>query len=111
MFYTFYQNNSGGYTITDGYFADYVIIEANTEKEAVDIMELNGAYDLPWCECCGERFGSPDDGTEKPEIYGKSIYTFTEKLLNHNFDDCPVKVHKLDGSTEHFIFSRREVML
>ena len=36
MFYTFYQNNSGGYTIENDDVAEFVIIEANSDKEAIN---------------------------------------------------------------------------
>ena len=71
MFYTFSQNNSGGYFTGP---AQYVIIEADSRNEAKRQAEeryglyFDGEED---CPCCGNRWSGCYDGTEKPEIYGK----------------------------------------
>jgi hypothetical protein len=91
MFYTFYQNNSGG-NFTGP--AVYVIIEANSAKEANDRAEDIGLYfngasedENGWsrdCPCCGDRWTaqwSDADGTEKPEIYGKHPATYSDVAI------------------------------
>jgi hypothetical protein len=81
MFYTFYQNNSGGsFDITED-LAEYVIIEASNHEEANQIAEsigiyFNGCEARIDCECCGNRWYpvSQYEGTEEPEIFGESMY-------------------------------------
>ena len=78
MFFTFTQNNSFG-TFDVNYNVDhFVIIEAESADEANDIGEhidiyFDGVEKGIDCECCGDRwYRSYGEGTEKPEIYGKS---------------------------------------
>ncbi len=77
MWYTFRQNNSGGFFDETEYLGEEVIIEANSENEAVSKAEDYGLY---WngvgtgedCKCCGDRWNTYAlEGTEKPEINGK----------------------------------------
>jgi hypothetical protein len=77
MFYTFYQNNSGGFL--DG--PEYIIIEADSAEKANDIAEsetpvyFDGcAHDID-CKCCGDRWYRAwvDDGTETPMVYGNEL--------------------------------------
>jgi hypothetical protein len=73
MFFTYRQNNSGGRFIG----AKYVIVEAESAKEADEIAEENDVYfdgvsDGYDCGCCGDRWSRQwEDGTEKPEICGE----------------------------------------
>ena len=87
MFYTFTQNNSGGVF----YGAKFVIIEADSHKQANQIAEENDVYfdgvsrQLD-CECCGDRWYPVDeyDGHSEPMIYGKPAEEF-----NDFFDRVP----------------------
>jgi hypothetical protein len=61
MFYTFIQNNSGGYFIRNDHLDHYVIIEASSLHEAVDRARATGIYfngtlDGVDCRCCGDRW-------------------------------------------------------
>lgn len=75
MFYTFYQNNSGGFFTKP---AHYVIVEADSAEEANAIAEQNGVYfdgveEGIDCRCCGDRWieiYDDDDCAENPTIYG-----------------------------------------
>lgn len=78
MFYTFYQNNSGGSFAANRDLAEYVIIEADTASEANDKAESIGIYFCGVdtgvdCGCCGDRWHpvSGSDGKTSPTIYGK----------------------------------------
>lgn len=73
-FFTFSQNNSGGFF--DG--PEYVIIEADSADEAnMTAMDydvyFDGVHHGNDCECCGDRWREVDDydATDKPEIWGK----------------------------------------
>ena len=79
MFYTFSQNNSGGFY--DG--PKYVCVEASSLEEAVSraletgIVYFHGVSDGRDCGCCGDRwypalFG--EDLTETPTVYGRSLF-------------------------------------
>jgi hypothetical protein len=82
MYYTFYQNNSGGIFDITSDVAEYVIIEASNHEEANDIAEsigiyFNGCEDGIDCECCGNRWYPvfERDGTEEPDIYGTMAFS------------------------------------
>lgn len=81
-FYTYCQNNSGGYY--DG--PHYVIVEAISRDEADIIAEDNGVYfdgcsSGRDCNCCGDRWSRYSEESDVPEIYGdtdlwKSSYNY-----------------------------------
>ncbi len=82
MWYTFKQNNSGGFFDETEYLGEVVIIEADSDDAAVNKAEDFGLY---WngvgtgedCKCCGDRWSTFDlEGTEKPEIYGEPAEDF-----------------------------------
>lgn len=85
MFFTFYQNNSGGvFDFEEGRFSHYVIIEAETEEKAIERAKEVGLYfdGVGDCNCCGNRWSYPwDDGTDVPRVYGKLI---TEPHKSHH---------------------------
>lgn len=106
MFYTYRQNNSGGFFTEP---AVNVIIEAKNADHANDIAESKGLYfdGEGDCPCCGDRWYAVDksDGTKRPQIYGKSIDKYlddatylwgTEKVPD-------VAVYYLDGREESFL--------
>ena len=107
MFFTYAQNNSGGYFIEDekAGVCEYVIVEADSAEQANDKLKKIGSmvdsfYD--YCPCCGERwqmdYMDDDDSNDVPSIYGKPITT-TEKssYRNHCF------VHYEDGRIEEVV--------
>lgn len=79
-FYTFSQNNSGGYFERDDNLAEDVIIEANDAKHANNLAEekgiyFDGCYSGIDCNCCGDRWDRVDDGEgkDRPLIYGSDL--------------------------------------
>lgn len=100
MFFTFSQNNSGGYYEEDDVATHYVIIEATDYKDANKIAEDKGLFDYSWCECCGERFLSmwdDDDGSEFPMIHNKSV----ESYKSYG-DGVYARVFYKDGSVKNY---------
>jgi hypothetical protein len=101
-FYTFRQNNSGGFWSDDilSGITRYVIIEANSASEANDRAEDIGLYfdgcdDDRDCSCCGDRWDRTyeRDATEQPELYRELV---GEKEGND------VAVHYLNGTFKLF---------
>lgn len=98
-YFTFDQNNSGGVFIENDNLTQYVIIEANTAREAnAKFLELGGYFDGAGdCPCCGPRWyqlWEDVDGPDEPLIY--------DQPLNGDFyKDRDLKVyaiiHYLDG--------------
>lgn len=96
-FFTFHQNNSGGYFITDDEhgICETVIIEAVSANEAWNKLNKIGE-NVPnmhsFCSCCGKRWHyCYDEGTDQPEIWGESVETakastFRNKTFVHYFD-------------------------
>lgn len=72
-FFTFNQNNSGGYFIINDYVAKHLIIEAINVREAINRMrDITQDYST-YCACCGERWSSwkyEEDGEEVPTVWG-----------------------------------------
>ncbi len=83
-FYTYVQNNSGGYF--EG--PKYVIVEADTHREAdrraVDEADLyfDGVESGTDCDCCGDRWTRAWelDAEDSPLIYGKPAETYGESV-------------------------------
>ncbi|QHZ51156.1 DUF7296 family protein [Paenibacillus larvae] len=103
MYFTFNQNNSGGFFIENDEVCEYVIIEAETAEQANKKAEEIGiyfdgcstGYD---CPCCGDRWDaqySDDKGTEEPEIYGVPVYEVKKGLFRSQ-----AHIYRLDGSKE-----------
>lgn len=99
MFYTYRQNNSGGFFIIDDEVNVYVIIEAASAAEADSIAQDKGIY-FDGCEsgmdcsCCGDRWIPAtweDDPTETPQIYGGPPSDFRDYVIYY-----------LDGRVERF---------
>lgn len=80
-FYTFSQNNSGGYFVenNENGVAEYVVIEAINAKDAWGKLESIGdkVNDMfNYCPCCGERWydsNRDEDGTDYTMIYNERI--------------------------------------
>ncbi len=106
-FYTFNQNNSGGYFIvSDNYgVCEFVIIEAATFYDAYSKLESIGdnvSNMFNYCTCCGERwsnYGDDDDGTETPEIYGVEVFKIKKE---HFVSRC--FIHYYDGTIKGLVF-------
>lgn len=76
-FFTFNQNNSGGFFEGP---AHYVIVEARDDDEANERAEREaglyfyGVNDGIDCECCGDRwYEASRKGTDTPSIFGKPV--------------------------------------
>lgn len=77
LWWTYSQNNSGGYFIQNDDVDEYVIIQAANEKAAQEIFKrVTEESSYEWCHCCGERWypDPQDEGTEVPVVFGKSVY-------------------------------------
>lgn len=80
-FYTFNQCNSGGsYDRIQGRVAEYVVVEADSVREANATARSLGIYfdgvaEGIDCECCGDRWSEADeyDGEPVPEVYGVEL--------------------------------------
>lgn len=109
-FYTYDQNNSGGYYVEDNKYGicEIVIIEANSVGEANDkLSEIgdNVSGFNNFCSCCGQRWYYLDEddlGTENPEIFGVSVEDYEGSFFNKR-----AFVHYLDGSFKEFIFKNK----
>lgn len=73
-YYTFVQNNSGGFYRGPLYF----IVEASDADEANEVAESYGVYfdgceKEEDCECCGDRWSRvyESDAKRTPEIFGR----------------------------------------
>lgn len=106
-FFTYSQNNSGGYFDLDKTrgIASIVIIEAVDYQDANSRAETIGLYfgGEGDCPCCGDRWYDAydnDDGTDEPTIYGDPLEEYYNKsrfgLTNS------VAVHYMDGKIEVF---------
>lgn len=101
-FYTYSQNNSGGFfQKEENAIAEVVVIEAKTASganlKAKEIgIYFNGCQDGSDCDCCGDRWYEVDDsdGYDVPSLYGSPI----TKGNNSFRDTC--YVHYLNGDVE-----------
>jgi hypothetical protein len=90
-FYTFSQNNSGGYFDVDDSkgIGHYVIIEAVSEDDAILRAEEIGLHfdGFGDCPCCGNRWSSYCEESDRPEIYGVEYAPTNEqtRVFIHNF--------------------------
>lgn len=109
MFFTMSQNNSGGYFVEDddAGVCEYVIIEADSAKDAAEKLDkigdsVDGFHNF--CPCCGERWSAEwlndDDGDEQPSIYGEPI----EKCKKERFRDRCF-THYKDGRVVETVFA------
>jgi hypothetical protein len=106
-FYHFSQNNSGGSFEENENVCRHVIIEAYSAEDANLRADDIGIYfdgcDMGIdCSCCGDRWHKleeDDEGTDKPEIYGKDVRKLYKEMFSK---DCII--HYLNGKKEHIIF-------
>jgi hypothetical protein len=109
MFFTFRQNNSGGYFKFDERegITHFVIIEARDAQQANLIAERNGIYFSGCrngvdCNCRGDRWNPVDDndGNDEPRLYGETI----EEFINDKWYSADMKpdreicVHNANGN-------------
>lgn len=107
-FYNFSQNNSGGSFREDENLDTEVIIEAHSAEEANLLADNFGIYFDGCsqgidCSCCGDRwYPCSEEGTEKPEMYGKSVYELYDGMFR---ESCII--HYLDGRKEKVVFKKK----
>jgi hypothetical protein len=98
MFYTFSQNNSGGFFKPP---AIHVIVEADSAKEANEIAEENGLYfdgvrDGVDCSCCGDRWSDmwgDEKGDEIPMIYGEPVEQYKSEMYSRWAEERCIPVY------------------
>ena len=109
MFYAFDQNNSGGIFSFDEDLGitHWVIIEADSEAEAISRAEhiglyFNGCSSGMDCPCCGDRWSaSYIKGSDQPEVDGRILTesTFKEHKFGAWMDEGKEAcVHFKDGT-------------
>jgi hypothetical protein len=88
--YTFSQNNSGGYFVDDDNVCEIVSIQARNAESAVrfarHIMDNSDS-----CPCCGDRWSfymDESDGYDVPTVYGRPLvgyrdFAFRRKVILH----------------------------
>ena len=82
MFYVYRQNNSGGYLIENDDVKSYVIVEANSKREAQLKMEEIIVEYKDFCACCGERW-SPENPKEIDSL-GELGHIVRQRILSDN---------------------------
>jgi hypothetical protein len=107
LWFTFSQNNSGGYFIQNDAVDQYVIVQAPSAAKAIEKADSIFAEYSEYCECCGERwctyFVDYTDGKASPMIYDKPItYAeggwFREFAILHFWDGRVARVRLAIGS-------------
>lgn len=76
MFYTFMQNNSGGYYLRDENVEEVIIIQSDSEENANNKLWSIVEDDyMEACECCGSRWGlwNNDGEYDVPMIFGSPV--------------------------------------
>ncbi|MGJ0846546.1 DUF7296 family protein [Tissierella praeacuta] len=108
MFYDISQNNSGGYYILNDDVAEFLIIEAENNSQANDILyEITESYS-EYCPCCGERWGEfYGEGTCRPTIYGKPAQKFLDE--DTWYRNATAMVYYLDGRKERIVSKNRDM--
>ena len=104
-FYTFRQNNSGGYFYENKEVAKYLIIQTPSVDEANRKMKYITRNWSDYCECCGTRWDELgySDGTNEPTIYGESIYGELDK-----WSQGSTIVYFEDGAIERLRYPEEE---
>ena len=104
-FYTFNQNNSGGYFVYNDEFGvcEYVIIESEGTSDAWDKLVAigNNVLDMfDFCGCCGERWSNyitDDGGKDSPMIWGEPL-----EIVESGIFRSRAFVHYIDGTFKEF---------
>lgn len=112
-YFTYAQNNSGGVFDSGPNIAGYVIVEASDFMLANQIAEevvgiyFDGCETGHDCDCCGDRWDrqtSWNEGTERPEIYGQSVYEMARKYRRYE-----AVIFHADGTRERVKFKEEAV--
>lgn len=99
-FFEYHQNNSGGsFDHSPRAGIGYLVVieaasadEANTRAESIGLY-FDGCAEGMDCDCCGDRWSRAwrDEGTERPESYGRPV---------EGGWGLPAYVHYADGRVE-----------
>lgn len=109
MFFTFNQNNSGGYFVEDDNagICECVIIEADSLRAAAKMLKKIGpsvdGFDNS-CSCCGKRWplrSAGMKGDEQPLISRKPLINVVPSLLRRR---C--FTHYADGKAVETVFCK-----
>lgn len=113
MFYRLHQNNSGGYHVTDSNLCANLIIEANSEEEALSKAEelgcyLDGVSKGIDCPCCGDRWSEYTDEINLDTIREVHVFgprenkTFTKWIKRYgSYEEIEAPQYKDKGSILH----------
>lgn len=99
MFYTFDQNNSGGYYIRNEMVDTFVIIEGDTEKEIIEKAKCIFEDYSEYCPCCGERWELDIKSCEfddEPMVYDKPAKEFSDNF----WKDGKIIIYYKNGTKE-----------
>ena len=111
-FYTLNQKNSGGYFIKNDDVDYYVSVEADSPKQAQELLEKIVENHSDFCPCCGERWGiwlGDKDSCEVPSIYGipltemkdQNTFWLEEKVaIIYYSDGTKERLNCIDNSVE-----------
>lgn len=86
--FTYNQNNSGGYFIIDESVCETVVIQAISAREANRVAEDLFAGRSDFCECCGERWYSlweDEEGDDVPSVYGEPLEGSKARMFRENY--------------------------
>jgi hypothetical protein len=112
-FFTYNQNNSGGYFVEDHKLGlcEYVILEAETAKQAWEKLEsiIDASEENAWnyCGCCGERWWNSEDdedGTDTPTIFGTPIEDKEKSMFREI-----AYIHYIDGTFKKHEFKEKTI--
>ncbi len=111
-FFTFNQNNSGGYFVIDLKYGigEIIIIEAENSSNAIKRLyeigeNVSGFSD--YCDCCGERWSdymNDEAGKDVPSLYDDPI----EKVVKSWYRNG-AHVHYADNSFKYFEFKEKTI--
>lgn len=119
-FYTFTQNNTGGFFKSkEGKFGYALVVEATCARKANGKARALGLYfdgvrSGIDCECCGDRWSkvSIEDGQTEPCYYStpiKEAAADTRPL--GRWWNLPIYVHYLNGRVEKYTYGKAEPLL
>ena len=86
MYYTFSQNNSGGFFIVNKDVGEYLIIEASTEEEAIIKMREITKNHSKFCKCCGERWSTRCHAEEHPSTNDEDVHSYNGSTVIYHLD-------------------------
>lgn len=104
MYYTFYQNNSGGFVYENTSVANYLIIEASSLKQAQVLAQSFIEDYSDSCPCCGSRWSIdyPDQKDEKIPRTSSGYLNDDGKWINTSTyfwsSKSSIIIHYLDGT-------------